>query len=189
MKNGIACHALYNSSEHYYERGEPGRSHSANFDHRRRPETLRTAMAMAFFCPTNTTSRLPQVDRHQRRNDGAANIDRNHRAFAMANNWHGVSHAEEIDVVVGHGMFRRQLRDRDVERTADQSGEEQENRGVGNAETHRRTDRRISMGGKKPNRMWYFCSSACLWHKADIAALHIVYREGAANLLSQRKRR
>src|SRR5262249_10183846 len=38
-----------------------GRSHSANFDHRRRPETLRTAMAMAFFCPTNTTSCLPLV--------------------------------------------------------------------------------------------------------------------------------
>jgi len=38
-----------------------GRSHSANFDHRRRPETLRTAMAMAFFCPTNTTSRFPLV--------------------------------------------------------------------------------------------------------------------------------
>jgi hypothetical protein len=29
--------------------------------HRRRPETLRTAMAIAFFCPTNTTSRLPRV--------------------------------------------------------------------------------------------------------------------------------
>ena len=26
-----------------------GRSHSASFDHRRRPEMLRTAMAMAFF--------------------------------------------------------------------------------------------------------------------------------------------
>src|SRR6516162_926382 len=37
------------------------RSHSASFDHRRRPETLRTAMAMAFFCPTNTTSRFPLV--------------------------------------------------------------------------------------------------------------------------------
>ena len=33
----------------------------ASFDHRRRPETLRTAMAMAFFCPTNTTSRFPLV--------------------------------------------------------------------------------------------------------------------------------
>jgi hypothetical protein len=31
-------------------------SHSANFDQRRRPETLRTAMATAFFCPTRTTS-------------------------------------------------------------------------------------------------------------------------------------
>jgi hypothetical protein len=30
-------------------RGKPGRSHSCSFDHRRRPETLRTAMAIAFF--------------------------------------------------------------------------------------------------------------------------------------------
>jgi len=37
------------------------RSHSFNFDHRRRPETLRTAMATAFFCPTSTTSFLPRV--------------------------------------------------------------------------------------------------------------------------------
>jgi hypothetical protein len=36
-------------------------SHSANLDHRRRPEALRTAMATAFFCPTKTTSRLPLV--------------------------------------------------------------------------------------------------------------------------------
>jgi hypothetical protein len=36
-------------------------SHSVSFDQRRRPETLRTAMAMAFFCPTRTTSRLPRV--------------------------------------------------------------------------------------------------------------------------------
>jgi hypothetical protein len=43
------------------ETGEPMRSHSANFDHRRRPEALRTAMATAFFCPTSTTSRLPLV--------------------------------------------------------------------------------------------------------------------------------
>src|SRR5712692_5563259 len=43
------------------EAGGPGRSHSASFDHRRRPETLRTAMATAFFCPTSTTSRLPRV--------------------------------------------------------------------------------------------------------------------------------
>ena len=40
---------------------ELGRSQSASFDHRRRPETLRTAMATAFFCPTNTTSRFPLV--------------------------------------------------------------------------------------------------------------------------------
>ena len=38
-----------------------GRSHSCSFDHRRRPETFRTAMATAFFCPTNTTRRLPRV--------------------------------------------------------------------------------------------------------------------------------
>jgi hypothetical protein len=43
------------------ERRGPGRSHSCSFDQRRRPETLRTAMATAFFCPTNTTSRLPRV--------------------------------------------------------------------------------------------------------------------------------
>jgi len=30
-------------------------------DHRRRPDTLRTAMATAFFCPTSTTSFLPRV--------------------------------------------------------------------------------------------------------------------------------
>ena len=35
------------------ERGVPGRSHSPSFDQRRRPEILRTAMATAFFCPTN----------------------------------------------------------------------------------------------------------------------------------------
>jgi hypothetical protein len=40
--------------------GCPG-SHSASFDHRRRPEMLRTAMAMAFFWPTSTTSRFPRV--------------------------------------------------------------------------------------------------------------------------------
>src|SRR5262249_11996221 len=38
-----------------------GRSHSFNFDHRRRPETLPTAMATAFFWPTSTTSFLPRV--------------------------------------------------------------------------------------------------------------------------------
>jgi len=43
------------------ETGEQGRSHSTNFDHRRRPEALRTAMATAFFCPTRTTSHLPLV--------------------------------------------------------------------------------------------------------------------------------
>ena len=36
-------------------------NHSLNFDHRRRPEALRTAMATAFFCPTKTTSHLPLV--------------------------------------------------------------------------------------------------------------------------------
>jgi len=34
---------------------------SFNFDHRRRPDTLRTAIATAFFWPTSTTSRLPRV--------------------------------------------------------------------------------------------------------------------------------
>src|SRR5215831_3417034 len=36
-------------------------SHSPSFDHRRLPDMLRTAIATAFFCPTNTTSRLPRV--------------------------------------------------------------------------------------------------------------------------------
>src|ERR1700680_4768201 len=36
-------------------------SHSFSFDHRRRPETLRTAIATAFFWPTSTTSRFPRV--------------------------------------------------------------------------------------------------------------------------------
>ena len=36
-------------------------SHSFSFDQRRRPDTLRTAMATAFFWPTRTTSRLPRV--------------------------------------------------------------------------------------------------------------------------------
>src|SRR5271166_2698061 len=39
----------------------PTRSHSSSFDQRRRPETLRTAIAMAFFWPTRTTSFLPRV--------------------------------------------------------------------------------------------------------------------------------
>ena len=41
------------------ETSELGRSHAASFDHRRRPDTLRSAMATAFFCATNTTSCLP----------------------------------------------------------------------------------------------------------------------------------
>ena len=45
-------------------------AHSASFDHRRLPETFRTAIAMAFFCPTNTTRLLPRgldflAGRHQ----------------------------------------------------------------------------------------------------------------------------
>jgi hypothetical protein len=35
--------------------------HSAWQPNPGRPEILRTAMATAFFCPTNTTSRLPRV--------------------------------------------------------------------------------------------------------------------------------
>ena len=42
-------------------RNAPSRSHSSSFDQRRRPETLRTAIAIAFFWPTRTTSRLPRV--------------------------------------------------------------------------------------------------------------------------------
>jgi hypothetical protein len=37
-------------------------NHSASFDQRRRPETLRTAIATAFFCPTRTTSRFASCD-------------------------------------------------------------------------------------------------------------------------------
>src|SRR6516162_6509583 len=33
---------------------DAGASHSANLDHLHRPETLRPAMAIAFFWPTNT---------------------------------------------------------------------------------------------------------------------------------------
>ena len=36
-------------------------SHSRSFDQRRRPETVRTAMATAFGCPTSTTRRRPRV--------------------------------------------------------------------------------------------------------------------------------
>jgi hypothetical protein len=42
--------------------GAPARSHSSSFDQRRRPETLRTVIAMAFFWPTRTTSSLPRVE-------------------------------------------------------------------------------------------------------------------------------
>jgi hypothetical protein len=42
-------------------RGAPMRSRSSSFDQRRRPDRLRTAIAMAFFWPTRTTSRLPRV--------------------------------------------------------------------------------------------------------------------------------
>ena len=38
-----------------------GASHSRNFDHLFRPETLRTAIATAFLCPTSTTRRFPRV--------------------------------------------------------------------------------------------------------------------------------
>ena len=35
---------------------------SSSFEHRRRPDTLRTAIAMAFFWPTMTTSRFAARD-------------------------------------------------------------------------------------------------------------------------------
>src|SRR5262249_10875800 len=41
--------------------GAPAPSHSCSLDQRRRPETLRTAIATAFFWPTSTTSCLPRV--------------------------------------------------------------------------------------------------------------------------------
>ena len=43
------------------EAGGFGRSHSLSFDQRLRRDTLRTAMAIAFLCPTSTTSFLPRV--------------------------------------------------------------------------------------------------------------------------------
>src|SRR6516165_4302536 len=49
----------------------------------------------------------------------------------MANDRNRITHAEEIDDMVGNGAFRRQLRNRDVEKAADQRGKEQKNRGVG----------------------------------------------------------
>ena len=36
-------------------------SHSLSFDQRLRPETLRTAMATAFFCPTRTRQTFEQT--------------------------------------------------------------------------------------------------------------------------------
>src|SRR5438132_13528505 len=48
-------------SGHYFCLPAGAASHSFSFDHRRRPETLRTAIATAFFWPTSTTSRFPRV--------------------------------------------------------------------------------------------------------------------------------
>jgi hypothetical protein len=42
-------------------RAAPSRSHSSSFDQHRRPDALRTAIAIAFFWPTRTTSLLPRV--------------------------------------------------------------------------------------------------------------------------------
>jgi hypothetical protein len=61
-----------------------------------------------------------QVDRHQRRNDSAADIDRNYCTVPIAHDRHGVAHAEEIDDLIGRDVLWRQLRDRDVEKAADQ---------------------------------------------------------------------
>src|SRR6516164_9034894 len=72
-----------------------------------------------------------QIKRYQCRNDRAANIDRKHGAFPMANARHRITHAEEIDGMMGRDPFRRQFRDWDVENAADQRGKEQENRCVG----------------------------------------------------------
>ena len=57
------------------ERDRPGRSHSFSFDQRRRPETLRTAMETAFFCPTSTTRRLPTGDEFRRAKSSALICD------------------------------------------------------------------------------------------------------------------
>ena len=60
-----------------------------------------------------------QIDGHQRRNDRAADIDRDHSAVPIAHHGHGVAHAVEIDDLIGHHMLGRQFRDRDVEEAAD----------------------------------------------------------------------
>ena len=63
VKPGPVLKTTIFSENHWSNHGplDAGASHSDNFDHLRRPETLRTAMATAFFCPTNTTSLLPLV--------------------------------------------------------------------------------------------------------------------------------
>ena len=65
-KIGLA--ALQSTFDEFADReGAPSRSHSPSFDQRRRPDTLRTAIAMAFFWSTRTTSLLPRVTPVSRR--------------------------------------------------------------------------------------------------------------------------
>ena len=76
--------------------------------------------AMSAFGTKRTLALIDTlIDGHQRRNDRAADIDRDHSAVPIAHDGHGVAHAVEIDDLIGHDVLWRQLRDRDVEEAAD----------------------------------------------------------------------
>ena len=61
IASSLATRADFHDTGRAAERNGRRSSHSSSFDQRRRPDTLRTAMATAFFWPTNTTRRLPRV--------------------------------------------------------------------------------------------------------------------------------
>src|SRR5438309_6292120 len=90
------------------ERDGPERSHSCSFDQRRRPGTLRTAMATAFFCPTKTTSRLPRVTQITLQPRVVLDHDRDHdgrilRALALVDG-RGVGGHQSVELAkaIGH---------------------------------------------------------------------------------------
>jgi hypothetical protein len=56
-------------------RSGSGRGHSPSFDQRRRPGMLRTAMAIAFFCPTSTAAYLCASDRSPIGTNGSGRRD------------------------------------------------------------------------------------------------------------------
>jgi hypothetical protein len=80
-----------------------------------------------------------QIKRHQRRDDGAADIDGDDGARPVLHDRHGVLHAEEFDGLVGHDPLLRQLGDWDVEIAADQGCEQQQHGGS-------RTDAQVQIG-------------------------------------------